>query len=48
MTWADFAGTVLAVTPHHVDERGMLRYAPPAWKSEIEARMERNTNRTFR
>ena len=25
MTWADFVGTLLAVAPQHVDEKGMLR-----------------------
>lgn len=48
MTWADFAGTVLAMAPHHVDEKDMLRYAPPSWKSEIDARMDRNINPAFR
>ena len=43
MTWADFVGTVLAVAPHHADEKDMLRYAPRAWKDEIAARLERNT-----
>jgi hypothetical protein len=44
MTWADFVGTILAVAPHHIDEKGMLRWAPPAWKAEIDARMKRNTD----
>lgn len=48
MTWADFAGTVLAFAPHHVDEKDMLRYAPPSWTAEIDARMDRNINPSFR
>ena len=42
MTWADFVGTLLAM-PQHVDEKGMLRWAPPQWEREIETRTNRNT-----
>jgi hypothetical protein len=44
MTWSDFVGTLLAMAPHHVEEKGMLKWAPPAWKQEIEARINLNTD----
>ncbi|MCU1616483.1 MAG: hypothetical protein JWO98_4023 [Frankiales bacterium] len=43
MTWADFVGTLLAVAPQYVDEKGILRWAPAQWKAEIESRLARNT-----
>jgi hypothetical protein len=41
VSWADFVGTLLAVAPHHVDEKAMLRWAPSKWRDEIQTRMNR-------
>ena len=44
MTWDEFVGTLLAIAPHHVDEKDMLRWAPPEWKAQKEERLQRNLN----
>jgi hypothetical protein len=44
MTWDEFVGTLLAIAPHHVDEKGMLRSAPAEWKAQKEERLQRNLN----